>query len=113
MHGSNMSPEDLRRVCGQAKYDVILNGDAYAVRNATTIPRSDNEWPAILLDMDDESILPLLTGAMLGPSQEFSEIKVVGKGKHPHTIYANLTRYVQSSSSLTLTLYVLRASDCS
>lgn len=109
MQDTEMSPAELRRVCAHSNYNVILNGTTYATRGVKMIPGIQDEWPAMQVEMNDESILPLLTGTMLGPNTESSEIKVVGTGSETHTVYANLTSYVQRSSRITLALTVLHA----
>lgn len=109
MQENELTPKDLMRICECADYALILDGVTYAIKNTRLIPNSDGSWPVMQVEINDKSILPLLTGAMLGPSSEFTEILIIALGTNKHTIYANLTSYVQSSSNITLRLLILRA----
>ena len=104
-----VSMSALGGACAKTRYEVIINGGAYAVRTARLVPGADGEQAVLEAVMDDDSILPHLTGTMLGPNRDYAEIRVRGTGEAPHTIYANLTSYAHVSSQLTLRLAVLRA----
>lgn len=109
MCGKQMSVDDLAQIFKGTDCVVILDGTEYAAANVRAAPGADAQPPVIEVDTGDESILPHLTGAMLGPSTEFAEIVVKTSGEGGHTVHTNLTSYVQTSSRITLRLSVMRA----
>ncbi len=112
MPGKEMSIKDLERVCKDADYAIVIDGTTYAADGASVTLDADGQHAVMQVETSDESILSKLTGTMLGPSTEFSEIKVCTTGADKHTVYANLASYVQGPSRITLHLMVLRAECC-
>ena len=72
---------------------------------------SDTEAYRITCDIDDPSVLPLLTSVMLGPSTEFTPLVVEASapGSGTVTMRANLTGYVQTGGRVRLNMVVVDA----
>jgi hypothetical protein len=64
-------------------------------------------------NIDDLTIIPLLTKKMLGPNTEFGELKISSqiefKGKiTPIDIFTNLTNSVQTPNSIELSMIIIK-----
>ena len=102
-------PGEIERAHEGSRYEVILGGTAHGVAKAALEAGHEGPWPTIRASMRDASMLPMLTGAMLGPSTEFAEIEVRSFGDVPMKMHANLTGYSQQSGTVMLSLRVIRA----
>lgn len=105
-----VTPQDVSRAHARAAYEVVLGGTPHAVASARMAEAADGGWPTLAATMRDAASLPPLSGAMLGPSGEFSEIEVRSAGPDPMRLAANLTSYSQRSGRVELNLRIVGAS---
>lgn len=73
----------------------VVRGGAY---------RSGPNAERLECTIDDRSILPLLTGAMLGPNEDFE--KIVAESPSGRRLTTSLVSYVESGGSIKLSLLV-------
>ncbi len=119
--------EKLLSAIQQSKRDYTLHLDAksyklrnvYITKSATPLTRpsmrggvyfSDTSHYKIKATVDDTSIVPFLSKAMLGPNTEFKELKITSSLKNNAksiSLYTNLTNTMQSSSKVELNMVIV------
>lgn len=108
-------------------YTLHLDNKSYQLRNvsitksSTPLTRpnlrggvyfSDTHHYKMKATVDDATIVPLLSSAMLGPNTEFKNLKIISSLKKDQKItkislYTNLTNTMQSSSRVELNMVVV------
>ena len=96
--------------------NVVLIRSSTPVNRPTTrggVYFSDKFEFKIKADVNDFSIIPLLSKSMLGPNTEFQELKIIAKihlnnSLKEVTFFVNLKNSMQSSSHIELNMMVVR-----
>jgi hypothetical protein len=93
--------------------------NVYITKSSTPLTRpnmrggvyfSDTFHYKIKATVDDTTIVPLLSKAMLGPNTEFKELRITSSLKNNSgniTLYTNLTNTMQSSSKVELNMVIV------
>ena len=96
----------LERLRGSGTFSLYLGGSEYILESVNITGTPTHKMKGVVRDI---SVIPLLTGAMLGPNTDFAELKVVARlPDGTIDVFVHLTGSVQLPDSVELCMTIVR-----